>query len=110
MENLMSNALRYTPTAGKILVAARAEPGTVIVSVHNSGQPIPRMLQGRIFEKFDRGVGDKRRGWGLGLYFCRLAVAAHGGTIAVEDVPGWPVSFVIRLPTAHAADPGPVPA
>jgi signal transduction histidine kinase len=37
-------------------------------------------------------------GWGLGLYFCRLVVSAHQGSIALEDVDGWSTSFVIRLP------------
>jgi signal transduction histidine kinase len=39
-----------------------------------------------------------RRGYGLGLYFSRLAVEAHGGRIGVEDVPEWATSFVARLP------------
>ena len=58
------------------------------------------MLRHQVFEKFVRGDwdGERRPGWGLGLFFCRLAVDAHGGSIAVEDVPGWSTSLVIRLP------------
>ena len=47
---------------------------------------------------------DERNFWnaGLGLYFCRLVAEAHGGSIAIEDAPGWNVSFVLKLPLAGA--------
>jgi signal transduction histidine kinase len=108
IENLVSNALRYTPPSGRILVKAVQDGSSFVISVHNTGTPVPKLYERRIFEKFERGSNDKQRGWGLGLYFCRLAVEAHGGRIAIEDVTGWPVSFVIRLPDAIADVPAPV--
>jgi two-component system, OmpR family, heavy metal sensor histidine kinase CusS len=74
--------------------------GEVVLSVHNTGEVIPIADREKIFAKFQQGETETHRmfGWGLGLYFCRLVAEAHSGRIAVEDVVGWPTSFVIRLP------------
>jgi signal transduction histidine kinase len=99
LENLASNAVRFTPRGGRVLLEAREEGGAPLLAVRNQGEPIPPALRERIFEKFDQGAAEGgRAGWGLGLYFCRLAVAAHGGAVAVEEAPGWATSFVVRLP------------
>jgi signal transduction histidine kinase len=102
LDNLVSNALRYTATGGRILLVAAESGGETVLSVHNTGQPIPVPDRERIFAKFQQGQTEALRmfGWGLGLYFCRLVAEAHSGRIAVEDVVGWPTSFVIRLPFA----------
>jgi two-component system, OmpR family, heavy metal sensor histidine kinase CusS len=103
LDNLVSNALRYTPTDGRILLVATQGGGEIVLSVHNTGNPIPVPERDRIFDKFQQGDSETRRmlGWGLGLYFCRLVTEAHHGRIAVEDVEGWPTSFVIRLPVSR---------
>jgi len=98
LENLMANAIRHAPRGDRILIALRADRNGPVISVHNNGLPIPRELRQQVFEKFARGNDERRPGWGLGLFFCRLAMDAHGGSIAVEDVPGWSTSLVIRLP------------
>lgn len=101
VENLASNALRYTPLGGRVHLEAREEGCQLLLIVSNDGHPISMEARSRIFEKFEQAGSPKdsrRAGWGLGLYFCRLAVGAHHGTIAVEDEPGWATSFVIRLP------------
>ena len=100
LDNLVSNALRYTSTGGRILLLAAASGGEVVLSVHNTGEPIPVAERERIFAKFQQGETENQRmfGWGLGLYFCRLVADAHSGRISVEDVVGWPTSFVLRLP------------
>lgn len=101
LENLASNALRYTPSSGRVQLEARAEGGAVLLFVRNDGAPIPPHVRPTLFDKFVQG-GDakenRRVGWGLGLYFCKLCVEAHGGSISVEDASGWPTSFVVRLP------------
>lgn len=106
LDNLASNAIRYTPPEGRILLVAARSGGEVVLSVHNTGAPVPTTERDKIFDKFQQGDSETRRmlGWGLGLYFCRLVAEAHHGRIAVEDVVGWPTSFVIRLP----ASDGPV--
>jgi signal transduction histidine kinase len=102
LENLASNAVRFAPATGAIGLSARREGGCIVIAVHNQGTPIEPDLRRRLFERYQQGLSAKD-GWGLGLYFCRLAVEAHGGSIAVEDVAGWSTSFVIRLPVAASA-------
>lgn len=98
IENLLSNALRYVPESGRIGLTAKPEGEGLQIAVHNNGPAIEPGRRAVIFDKFEQGSDKNRGGWGLGLYFCRLAVELHGGTITVEDVEGWPCSFVIRLP------------
>jgi signal transduction histidine kinase len=103
-ENLLSNSIRHAPSGGKILLAAAREGNTCRMSVHNNGVPIEVGDRERIFAKFQQG-GDGARlgGWGLGLYFCRMVLEAHEGTIVVEDADGWPTSFVMRVPAEVAS-------
>ncbi len=103
LENLASNALRYTPTGGRICLEARTVDGELMVAVRNDGAPIPVASRAGLFDKFVQGgttQENRRAGWGLGLYFCRLCIDAHGGRIGVEDAPGWSTSFVVRFPAA----------
>jgi signal transduction histidine kinase len=102
LDNLLSNALRYSPKGGRILLVATESKGELVLSVHNTGEVIPAADREKIFAKFQQGETETHRmfGWGLGLYFCRLVVESHSGRITVEDVVGWPTSFVIRLPAS----------
>jgi signal transduction histidine kinase len=97
LENLVSNALRYTPRHRRVCVAAQREGGELVIRVHNEGRPIEPAKRSTLFQKFGQLEGAKV-GWGLGLYFCRLATEAHGGSITLEDTPGWDVTFTFRLP------------
>ncbi|WP_224244152.1 sensor histidine kinase [Hyalangium gracile] len=101
VENLVANALRYTPPGGRVRLETGLEAGAPYLAVRNDGPSISEELRGRIFDKHVQGEQERatRKGYGLGLYFSRLAVEAHGGRIAVEDAPGWGTSFVARLPT-----------
>jgi signal transduction histidine kinase len=100
LENLVDNALRHTPAGGTVRVSASRIDGTLEIRVHDSGQGVPEAMRERIFDPFvqiEGGAGATRGGRGLGLAFCRAAVEAHGGTIAVDgSVAG--ACFVIRLP------------
>ena len=99
LSNLLDNAVDYTPTGGTIRVGARQEGDEVEVSVTDSGPGIPPERCESIFERFDRGTETERRGFGLGLTFCKLAVEAHGGRIWVESGPeGVGSRFVFTLP------------
>ncbi len=99
LENIVENALRYTPTDGRIELSAHAA-GRVEIAVSNDGPSIPVGDRVRIFNKFARGESEPPRSGsaGLGLYFCRRVVEAHGGDIAVVDSADWPTSFRITLP------------
>ena len=98
--NLLDNAISFTPDGGIIVIEVTAEPDHVRVSVADFGPGIPPEDRVRIFERFAQ-VPRKatRRGFGLGLTFCRLTVEAHGGRIWVEPGEGDIGSrFIFTLP------------
>jgi signal transduction histidine kinase len=101
LTNLVTNAIKFTPPQGEIAVSARLmhDGHAVELSVSDTGQGIPHEAQAHIFERFyQASEGDRRHGTGLGLYFCRLAVEAHGGSIAVKSLIGEGSTFTILLP------------
>ena len=92
IQNLVSNAVKYSPQGGKVAVAvASHSPEEVIVSVSDQGMGVPREKLGKLFQKFSR-VDSKEskeiKGAGLGLWICREVVNAHGGKIWMESEPG----------------------
>ena len=104
VENILDNAIRYTPDGGRIEVDVTQDDLGIEVRLGNSGPPIPEDMREAIFEK-NRQLGENgRMNLGLGLYFCRLAIEANGGLIWVEESEMLPVVFAIRLPhpAAHA--------
>jgi signal transduction histidine kinase len=109
LQNLVGNAVKFTPPGGSIKVVVGkvagdqqiAESRQVRVSVVDTGPGISPELQSRLFQKFV--VGQlKGRGSGIGLAFCKLAVEAHDGRIWVESEPGQGAIFTFTLPVAHA--------
>ncbi|WP_298817267.1 sensor histidine kinase [Chloroflexus sp.] len=99
--NLVSNAIKYTPSDGEVVVSARAtsDGHSIEIRVSDTGQGIPAEAQVRIFDRFYQArSSDRRHGAGLGLYFCRLAVEAHGGSIALESEIGKGSTFIVKLP------------
>ena len=101
-QNLVGNAIKYSPKAGEIQISARADldnPSILRVMVTDTGPGIPRELQNRLFQKYSTGR-NAGRGSGLGLVFCRLAVEAHGGRIWVESEVDHGTTFTFQLPFA----------
>jgi signal transduction histidine kinase len=101
--NLLDNALKYTPENGSICIAAKKKGTFVLVSVSDEGPGIPPDERQRIFERFAQipGKRSQRRGFGLGLTYCRLAIERHGGRIWVEPGKGGQGSrFSFTLPIA----------
>jgi signal transduction histidine kinase len=101
LANLIENALKYSPAGGQVTVSAWHEGDSLMVAVSDAGPGIPPDQRERIFERFTQVRDDPkaRRGFGLGLAFCRAAVEAHGGRIWVEDGEGGVGSrFVFSLP------------
>ncbi|NNJ10650.1 sensor histidine kinase [Chloroflexales bacterium ZM16-3] len=112
LTNLITNAIRYTPASGEIGVSARLihDDHAVEISVSDTGQGIPKEAQEHIFERFyQANDSDRHRGTGLGLYFCRLAVEAHGGSIAVQSTVGEGSTFIIVLPVDPPEEEGDAP-
>lgn len=100
LQNLVGNALKFTPQAGSMCVSARRveHNGRVVISVEDNGPGIEPELLPRLFTKFARGT-SAASGTGLGLAFCRLVVEAHGGTIAAHNRPSQGAAFQISLPS-----------
>jgi two-component system CheB/CheR fusion protein len=95
LHNLVGNAVRYCAEGGSITVIAQAhQDAGVTIDVINDGPLIDPEMRERLFAKYAKGAGGKR---GFGLYFCRLACEAHGGTIEYAPIEERS-RFCIRLP------------
>jgi two-component system, NtrC family, sensor histidine kinase KinB len=99
-DNLLSNALKYTPRGGQVKLSARAEGSMVRFSVEDTGRGIPPEYLPRIFEKFFRVPGQEQADSGLGLSIAREFVEAQGGTIEVTSEVGKGTQFTFTLPAA----------
>ncbi len=99
IENTLDNAMRHVPRGGRIsLTAESVGIGRVQIRIGNSGPAIPAEYREAIFDKKDQmPVGPGKTNLGLGLYFSRLAIAAHGGRMWVEGTAELPTIFVIEL-------------
>jgi signal transduction histidine kinase len=100
-ENLLDNAARFAPRGGRCTLAVRRDEAGVEIAIGNSGPPVPAEERDAIFGRFYQVEARRaaaRANRGLGLYFCKLAVEAHGGTIHVEPRGELGTVFVIRLP------------
>ena len=103
LQNLLDNALQYTPAGGKIDVSASCSDSRVIVTVTDTGIGIPQVEQERIFERFYRVDAARSReagGTGLGLSIARHIMEAHGGRLWVESAVGEGSRFHFSLPVA----------
>jgi signal transduction histidine kinase len=98
LSNLVGNALKFG-AGHPVDVAVGADGGTARISVRDRGIGIPPEAQERIFERFERAVPTRNYGgFGLGLWFVREAVEAHGGRVAVASAPGEGATFTVELP------------
>lgn len=106
LQNLISNAIKFTPHGGLVRVSGVLDPalGDVTVTVADSGPGIEPSLEPRLFKKFATGTRPGR-GSGLGLAFCRLAVEAHGGRIWLASTPGTGAAFSFVIPAREMAFP-----
>jgi signal transduction histidine kinase len=98
--NLVANALRYTPQGGRIVLSAAAAGGKMQFQVQDSGSGIRPEDLPRVFDRFYRGDPARPQNGesGLGLAIAKSIVEAHGGSIQVESPPGQGAVFTITLP------------
>ncbi len=103
LENLVGNAVKFTPEGGCVQLSAAAEAGHdhLVVTVRDNGAGLTPETKAGLFQKFVTGR-HRERGSGLGLAFCKLAVEAHGGRIWVESEPGHGAAFRFTLPLETA--------
>ena len=104
LQNLLENARKYNRPGGRIRLAARSEGGWAVLTVGNTGPPIPRQAQLHIFERFHRGTaGEDIPGHGLGLNLAReLARLHHGELRLTRSDEGW-TEFEVRFRLAGGA-------
>ena len=99
-DNLLSNALKYTPIGGQVRVTARREDGLVRFAVEDTGIGIEPQYLTRVFEKFFRVPGQEHIDSGLGLTIAKEIVEAHGGTIEAASQVGKGAKFSFTLQAA----------
>ena len=114
--NLLTNAIRFAPRGGEIVVRARSEaaraepgshrapaPGRIRFEVADRGPGISKEHQAGLFEKFFRVPGSPEGGSGLGLFIARGVVQAHGGEIGIDSAPGQGATFWFTVPVVAPA-------
>ncbi|GGF08951.1 sensor histidine kinase [Williamsia phyllosphaerae] len=103
LSNLITNAIRHTGDDARITVRVGTDDHSAVLAVADTGPGLSPEDQARVFERFYRGDSSRHRdersgGSGLGLSIVAALVAAHGGTVGVEDTPGGGATFWVRLP------------
>lgn len=99
LQNLIGNAVRFTAAGGRVaLEISEAKPGVAQIRVRDTGIGIAPEALPHIFERYYRTSSGERRTGGIGLYFCRLAIEAHGGHIRADSQLGVGTTITFTLP------------
>jgi signal transduction histidine kinase len=103
LENLLDNAIKFSPREGEIIIRITDEQSFIKISIEDQGPGIPKEEQAAIFEQFTQLKSEEnswsRGGFGLGLAFCQLATQAMGGTIWVESDGESGTKFLFTVPS-----------
>jgi two-component system, OmpR family, sensor histidine kinase BaeS len=103
LTNLLANAIKFTPSGGRIDLYVSQSKGTASFRIIDNGQGIPPDEVGQIFERFymaEPSRNSKLGGQGIGLSIVKGIVNAHQGTISVDNIYGKGTTFTINLPKA----------
>ena len=96
--NLLDNAIKYTPSGGRVVIAVLQEKDHPIIRVCDTGPGIPEEERPRVWTRLFRGDQSRgQQGLGLGLSVVKAIVEAHGGSVALESNPGGGTLFTVRL-------------
>ncbi|MEI6309597.1 MAG: PAS domain S-box protein, partial [bacterium] len=101
VENLLTNAVKFSPKGGKVEVRLGMEENILLLEVEDHGLGIPAQEQSQLFQPFQRGSSAHEKripGTGLGLYVCRRIVEEHGGSISLTSEEGKGTIVTVRLP------------
>ncbi len=104
-QNILENAIRFSPEKSKVIISCRPEGEYVVFAIRDHGAGVPREHQERLFERFyrqDAARSEGNGGTGLGLAICKHIVRHHGGRIWVESIPGEGATFLFTLKAAPA--------
>jgi signal transduction histidine kinase len=107
LDNLVSNALKFTPEGGTVQVRTHEEDGCVVLEVEDTGIGIPAADQSRLFERFFRSAVAEDQaipGTGLGLAIVKAIVEAHSGEISISSREGAGTTFRVELPLAERVE------
>ena len=107
LNNIVSNAIKYSPSGGDIVVSTRLGGDNILIAVQDSGIGIPLDHQKLLFERFYRSPGQDKNtypGLGLGMYISNEIVKRHGGNIRVESKEGEGSTFTVILPLVNTED------
>lgn len=102
--NLLTNAIKFTPTEGAITVTGEQQPDRITINISDTGIGIPIADQPRIFERFYKADSSRNRaisGSGLGLAIVKKIIAMHGGDIAVRSQEGSGTTMTVHLPSPN---------
>jgi signal transduction histidine kinase len=104
VQNLLGNALKFTPDGGQINLTLRGTDRTVILEIGDTGPGIPCEEKVRLFQRFSQGCVGRRYtpGTGLGLFLCKQIVDAHHGEIVCESQVGVGTTFRVTLPAVNS--------
>jgi signal transduction histidine kinase len=101
--NLLDNAIKYTPSGGRVEISAGADDGRAVLQVSDTGMGIPADELPRIWDRLFRGDRSRaERGLGLGLSLVKAVVEAHGGTVSVDSQVGRGSTFTVHLNPLNA--------
>ena len=101
LQNLIGNAIKFTPAEGEIQVDAKLQGDHLLVSIRDTGPGIAKDVHGRLFQKFSTG-NHPQRGSGLGLAFCKMVLEAHGQRIWLAETSPKGTTFQFTLPLAQS--------
>lgn len=105
VDNLLGNAIKFNRDGGAVELAVRADGGTSVIEVRDTGVGIAEADRARVFERFFRASEDVA-GNGLGLAISAEIVKAHGGRLSVDSTPGYGSTFTVELPSREPEESG----
>ncbi|MFT3686425.1 MAG: HAMP domain-containing sensor histidine kinase [Phycisphaerales bacterium] len=107
-DNLLRNAVRFSPAGSTVVASVSFSPSDVTISITDAGPGIPSEILPRLFERFTQASQEIGRGHGLGLSIAQGIAELHGGLITVTNLAGGGCRFTLSLPriTAHPAHDG----
>jgi len=108
IDNLINNAIKYSPANGRVLVKVASESARAVLTVADQGPGIPPALRERVFDRFFRNPDQTQSGSGLGLAIVKSVVDRHGGEVVLEEAEGGGLLVTVRLPLAAAEAPQPM--
>lgn len=105
--NYLSNAIKFSPTGGRVTVVVRDHGGQLLIEVSDSGPGVDAADQDRVFDEFVQLPGRDRSGSGLGLSVTKLIVEAQGGGVGVRSIAGLGSTFYASIPAVPVISPAP---